>query len=133
MADQTVPFKLDRLAAPGSLNEQLAIWVQDHQGPGGAHHGYLVTDARDGELKGGMRVLGKVTFQEGGVAENGVNGISNEVLLEIVRHRLVCFQAGPFACQGNADALVDVESALAGLYARTADRVDRGVEGRELP
>lgn len=74
-------------------------------------------------------VAASLRFQRGPVKEVGRNGITNEVLLEVVRHRLQCFQRGAYACPENATALASVEDALAALYARTKARTERGVEG----
>ena len=70
-----------------------------------------------------------IHFQTGPVKEHGHNGVTAEDLLEIVADRLFCFQAGPFACDENAEALSHVASALAAMNSRTAKRRDRGVEG----
>ena len=80
---------------------------------------------------GGQLELGSIDFQKGNIAENGVNGITNEALLAIVIHRLECFQSGRFPCDENANALVDVECALKHLESRTQQRKARGVEGKE--
>ena len=70
-----------------------------------------------------------ITFQEGPIAEYGVNGISNEALLAIIEDRLAGFQAGPFACRENALALTKIQEAMHWLHHRTRERVTRGVEG----
>jgi hypothetical protein len=46
-----------------------------------------------------------------------------------VRDRLECFQAGPYACEENGQALWGVTWAMNKLKARTESRVARGVEG----
>ena len=50
-------------------------------------------------------------------------------LLEIVRDRLKAFQAGDFATEYNAQALVHVEEALMWLNRRVEDRIERQVLG----
>lgn len=57
-------------------------------------------------------------------------------LLEIVRHRLQCFQAGPFASRENAVALTHnavalthIEEALMWLNRSVEDRIERNVLG----
>lgn len=104
----------------------LKIGIFDSQGNGGAHHVYRVWGT-SGLV--GQNFVAEIRFQDGGVVESGVNGLTNEALLEIVRHRLECFQRGPFPCSENAAALVAVNKALESLYARTAERRARGVEG----
>lgn len=50
-------------------------------------------------------------------------------LLEIVRHRLQCFQDGDYATQDNARALQHIEEALLWMNKRVTDRIARGVLG----
>lgn len=112
----------------GDLNDLLEIVVCDEPGPGGAHHRYMCfwpssTIGRIGTQD--------ITFQKGGVQEEGVNGVSNEALLAIVRHRLECFMAGPYPCDETRDALENVIEAMQNLQARTKDRIERGVEGQQ--
>ena len=79
-----------------------------------------------GPLAGGAVTI---AFQNGPIAEAGVNGLTHEVLLEILIDRLKCFQAGPFANGYNASALLNLEAAQLDLQARTLERMSRGVEG----
>jgi hypothetical protein len=53
-------------------------------------------------------------------------GVTNEVLLAIVKDRLEGFQSGKFPCQENEDALSGVNQALKSLHERTVARIDRG-------
>lgn len=69
-------------------------------------------------------------FQHGPIAEHGVNGLTNEVLLSIVRDRLEGAQEGPFRCRENALAITKIEEAELWLAKRTLDRMTRGVEGQ---
>lgn len=121
-----------------NAGEPLQIKVVDEAGAGGANHLYMVEGfstetnpscpfkARYGKPSDHTTII----FQNGPVGENGVNGITQEVLLAIVADRLRSFQAGGFACRENAIALTHVETALLWLHKRTLDRVHRGVEGR---
>jgi hypothetical protein len=72
-----------------------------------------------------------VKFQLGGVADNGVNGVTNEALLAILIHRTK-FLDGKFACDENKRAIQHMEEALCNLEVRSARRIVRGVEGKEL-
>lgn len=108
------------------LNEALTISVLDEPGAGNACHEYLIID-QDGDV--GERAECVVKFQNGPIAESGVNGISGEALLAIVEDRLICFQSGPFACRENAVALTKIQEAMMWLQKRTLDRIRRGVEG----
>jgi len=74
--------------------------------------------------------LGLIKFQSGTIPENGVNGVTNESLLEIVAHRLECFQAGEFRCRENAIALAKIQEAILWLNERTSNRISRNVEGK---
>lgn len=102
-------------------NDKLAIKVIDEPGAGGANHEYLVVfpDGRKAEI----------FFQNGPIAEAGVNGLTQEVLLAIVVDRLRSFQVGPYACRENALALTKIEEAQHWLHSRTLARMHRGVEG----
>lgn len=71
-----------------------------------------------------------IEFQMGGVAVNGVNGLTNEALLAILIHRTK-FLDGKFPCDENRRAIEHMEQALVNLEVRTARRITRGVEGRE--
>ena len=102
----------------------------DEPGAGNACHVYEVID-RDRPLADG-NVLGSVYFQRGPIQENGVNGVQNEDLLNIVVDRLRGFQSGQFSCRENAIALTKIEEALMWLNKRTADRQCRGVEGKSV-
>jgi hypothetical protein len=103
------------------LNDQLRLRVMDEPGAGGACHLYR-TEYLD-------QWTWDTHFQEGPLQEVGVNGVSNEALLAMVRDRLECFQAGTYACEENEKALVAVIAAMSWLCRRTKNRLERGVEG----
>lgn len=104
------------------VNDKLTIEVKDEPGAGGAHHVYEVSDGA------GLKTV--IKFQSGPINENGINGLTHEVLLAIVQHRLECFQDNKFACVENAVALNYVEGANNALKQRTLARMQRGVEGQ---
>lgn len=87
---------------------------------GNASHDYKVDWGTGADL---------IEFQHGPIAESGINGLTNEVLLAIVADRLRCFQSSKFACRENALALTKIEEAFHWLEARTKARERRGVEG----
>lgn len=101
-------------------NDRIEVTVTDQPGAGGANHVYNV------DWKSGAVTL---QFQDGPIAEVGVNGITQEVLLAICADRLRSFQAGPYACRENALALTKIEEAQHWLHHRTLQRMARGVEG----
>jgi hypothetical protein len=104
------------------INDKLEI-LAIGAGPGGAAHHYQVL------VPNGAPMHVHLNFQNGGINEVGVNGITQEALLAIVIDRLRSFQAGPFACSENQEALMHSQEALRALHARTKERIARGVEG----
>ena len=112
-------------------DDYIEVHVLHEKGAGGAHHKYSIVRKEIDSEKGGQLELGSIDFQQGNIAENGVNGITNEALLAIVEHRLDCFQSGRFPCDENASALASVKCALHYLERRTQKRKARGVEGQE--
>ncbi|HEV2155422.1 hypothetical protein [Bradyrhizobium sp.] len=118
-------------------NDKLVITVTDEPGAGGANHLYMITGFNTGSnpscpftaRHGQPAEHATILFQNGPIAEAGVNGITQEVLLSIVADRLRSFQAGPYSSRENALALTNVEQALLWLQKRTLDRMRRGVEG----
>jgi hypothetical protein len=122
------------------VNDKLKIFALDEPGSGGANHIYRVRGADRLQSNPAVTQLHEdvepndiyVTFQNGGIVEAGVNGITQEVLLAIVEDRLTCFQKGPFACLENAYALSHVRIAMQILQNRTRERMSRGVEGRSV-
>lgn len=107
------------------VNDKIVINVLDEPGAGGANHSYQVVIGETGRKIA-------IDFQNGPISEKGVNGLTQEALLAIVIDRLECFQAGPFACQENGEALICVKEALECLKSRTRERMARGVEGRTV-
>ena len=113
-------------------NDTLTITVMDEPGAGGAHHHYDISgflantnpSSPDPDIKGQC-----ILFQNGPIAEAGVNGVTHEALLAIVADRLRSFQNGPYACKANACALTHIEEAMHWLQQRTIERMRRGVEG----
>lgn len=126
------------------LNDSLLIKVLDEPGHGGACHNYkieaveksnatavgLITN--ESELKKAIDLADAtccIKFQNGPIAEVGINGISHESLLAIVQDRLKCFQSGDHACEENRRALLHLDLAVEFLHERTRKRIAREVEG----
>ena len=114
------------------LNEALRIEVLDDPGQGNACHLYGITSNEPRNADTPPAVTLPVRFQNGPIAEAGVNGISGEALLAIVEDRLLGFQAGPYACRENALALTALQESMMWLQKRTRDRAARGVEGTSV-
>lgn len=97
---------------------------EDVPGPGGACHEYSIKRADN------MHELLYVEFQKGARKDPEARpGILDGDLLEIVRHRLQCFQKGEFATRENAIALTHIEEALLWMNKRVEDRIERNVLG----
>lgn len=125
------PAKTDNLSALAPLrtidthkvnvvNEAIELDVLDGPGSGGASHLYRVKVANKTTI---------IAFQNGPIAEAGVNGLTQEVLLAIVVDRLESFQRGPFKCKDNEDALQMIKGGMTCLKKRTLRRLEQGVEG----
>lgn len=110
--------KLSTIQKRGKLNE---VFIVDEKGNGGAHHKYLVS---------GEELYDTIQFQNGARGlEDSEPGVLDTDLLEIVRHRLQCFQKGEFATRENAVALTHIEEALLWMNKRVEDRIERNVLG----
>lgn len=107
------------------LNE---VFVLDKKGNGGANHEYSIVNT---EIKDGAhREYALIQFQNGArKLSDSIHGILDSDLLEIVRHRLKCFQQGQFATRENEMALMHIEEALLWMNKRVEDRIERGVLG----
>lgn len=115
--------KLSTIQKREKLNDVYAV---DEKGNGGANHEYIVSTSLDGCIQD----LAVIHFQNGGRREeNSIHGVIDADLLEIVRHRLQCFQAGPYSSRENACALTHIEEALMWLNRRVEDRIERNVLG----
>lgn len=127
----------DHIVEGDSANHQLTIQVLDQPGQGGACHLYKITGFSTGsnssdpfkDLYGVPAEHATVLFQNGPIKQFGVNGITHEALLAILIDRLESFQAGPFACADNDEALYHGRAMLECLQRRTRERIARGVEG----
>lgn len=125
------PAKIEQLSALKPLrtidshkvnvvNEAIELDVLDGPGSGGASHLYRIKVANKTTI---------IAFQNGPIAEAGVNGLTQEVLLAIVVDRLESFQRGPFKCKDNEDALQMIKGGMTCLKKRTLRRLEQGVEG----
>lgn len=112
---------LETIQTQQKLNE---VEVLGESSFGGAYHNYDIFSNKDNS------VLLHIHYQEGTRnSDLAKDGILDSDLLEIVRHRLQSFQAGEYASEYNAEALVHVEAALTSLNQRVEDRIARQVLG----
>ena len=99
------------------------VYAEKKLCPGNIPHNYRIT-AED-------KHTCQIHFQEGPVKDVGINGITHEALLAVLRDRLLHFQAGSYACTENDVALHHISSAIAALNCRTEKRIIRNnTEGR---
>ena len=108
-------------------DDNVKVAVLDETGAGGACHIYE-TYVNQGEY----RALTRTRFQKDAITVSGVNGTTNEAELAKVVHRLEGFMSGPFPHPKTAEALEHVKKAIACLESRTAERKERGVEGKNV-
>jgi hypothetical protein len=125
-ATKVVTDKIEREVDAIGLTDGLTVKSVDQPGNGGAHHLYEVEGLQS---DGVTRLFCGIAFQDGPVQETGLNGVSEEALLAIVRDRLQSFQSGPYNCRENACALTNLEQALFWMNERKRKRTVRGVEG----
>lgn len=120
-------MKLSTIQKRQNLNQ---IHLGDEKGNGGANHIYNIYKKYDSELVPASEHLLEIKFQNGArKLPDSVHGILDTDLLEIVRHRLQCFQQGDFATRENAIALTHIEEALMWMNRRVEDRIEREVLG----
>lgn len=109
------------------------IYATDTIGPGGANHRYVICEKDNTFWANGnndLGIVGEIFFQKGPRKEEvSTYGVIDSDLLEIVRHRLQCFQEGPFASEYNSKALEHIEMALMYMNRRVEDRIERNVLG----
>lgn len=106
------------------LNEVYAV---DEKSDGGANHVYDIKWDTDNN---GYISTQRIMFQNGArESKDSAHGVLDTDLLEIVRHRLQCFQNGYFPTRENAIALTHIEEALLWMNKRVEDRIERDVLG----
>lgn len=108
-------------------NDVLRVMVHDEPGSGGANHEYSIEIPSASENS--TNAVYPIRFQNGPIAEAGVNGITHEALLAILIDRMEGFQAGPYSSPDNQTALMAMRTAQSALQRRTKARMGRGVEG----
>lgn len=123
MKGRRMKMKLSTIQKREKLNTVIA---RGEQGNGNAFHEYQVIF---GDIESGKDGV-MITFQNGPrIVDESVHGVLDTDLLEIVRHRLQCFQEGDFKTRENAVALTHIEEALLWMNKRVEDRIERNVLG----
>ena len=114
--------KLSTIQKREKLND---VYSVDEKGNGGANHSYSISSVGEPSV-----VYDVIQFQNGArKLPDSIHGVLDTDLLEIVRHRLQCFQQGPFSTRDNAVALTHIEEALMWMNRRVEDRIERNVLG----
>lgn len=72
-----------------------------------------------------------VQFQNGPVGDNGINGVKNEEIIDLLCVRLRDLNK-KFPCRENSLAITKLEEANMWLRERTRLRAEQGVEGKNL-
>lgn len=117
-------IKLKTIQTNGKIND---VYVVDELGVGNAHHTYTITNHGTDP---NVSRLADITFQKGPRNDpEFVHCILDSDLLEIVRHRLACFQSGEFKSEYTEQALIHLNEALFWLNKRVEDRLERNVLG----
>ncbi len=96
-------------------------------------HQYELSNFENKENPGQLlQFIHKEPKEEGSTElETIADGTTNEELLEVLLDRLNFLQA-KFPCRENAIAITKLDEALLWLNKRTADRIKRNVEGKQL-
>ena len=116
-------------ALPTNAPTNVAAIDERDPNAGGASHHY-------GIQWGGPKEVTRIQFQHGprGLATSTA-GLFEDDLLAILEDRLVCFQAGPFACEENEQALAATRGSTSASVSRSASRraswARTGSTGRE--
>jgi len=96
-------------------------------------HKYELSNFENKEQKGQIiQFIEKVPSEEVPAILITVNdGTTNEELIEVLINRLQ-YLNGKFPCRENSVALTKLDEALLWLNKRTADRIKRNVEGKNI-
>lgn len=110
------------------LNDAITITADDqNEANGNASHHYNIKLT----LPNGGERNWVLDFQDGPIKEEGFNGLTSEVLMDILIDRMKSFQSSKFSCRENAIALTHLETAVLWMQERTRVRVSQNVEGTQ--
>ena len=129
MSDMNPSRQLSTIQKRENLHK---VFATDFPGPGGACHNYAIVPVVN-DTDSERELWGQAAYiqlQCGPRKDpDATHGVLDCDLLEIARDRLKAFQAGPYASEYNAQALIHVEEALMWLNRRVEDRIERQVLG----
>lgn len=74
----------------------------------------------------------KIQFQHGTILDKGINGVTNEAILDLLAMRIRALNVS-FPCRENSIAIQRIEEARLWLHERTRIREGQGVEGTMAP
>jgi hypothetical protein len=96
-------------------------------------HKYVATNFEDKTSGQVIQFIHKEPKGEGQVQElvTVSDGTTNEELIEVLLDRMNYLQS-KFPCRENSLAIIKLDEALMWLNKRTADRVKRNVEGKQI-
>lgn len=101
----------------GALNKNTLTRIEHAEDSGFlAPHHYCVLEEKTGNI------LADIWFQSGPVKEAGLNGITNEDLLDIVLNRIMCFQKSKSASRENEMAIQKLEECMMWLNKRAKEQ-----------
>lgn len=104
-------------------NNQIRIFANKEANVvGSPSHYQIVIENKKRESKEPSQQVLDLRFQSGAIRDGGVNGITHEVLLAILRDRLEQVQQTDFACDENDEVLTHLESAMLWLQKRNMER-----------
>lgn len=75
----------------------------------------------------------EIHFQDGPIQEFGINGATNEEVIQVLLDRLNSLNQPPYNCRENSLAITHLEESLLWLNRRTQNRISRNVEGTREP
>jgi hypothetical protein len=95
---------------------QMAMQATD-DAKDGTHHVYSVTQLSPAGAATPVELL-HIKFQQGPVSEAGVNGVTDEAVIQLLIDHINGFQSGKYASEANAQAVNHLQGALGWLRSR---------------
>lgn len=92
------------------------------------HYQYFIEIDNISDVKGVAPIV-KFTIQSDPISEVGLNGVQAVDMLEYVKCLFESLNES-FPCRENAITITKIEEAIHWQHARTRDRLNRGVEGK---